>query len=90
MESIENVTPYATYPHDPVLVYNEEEQYVMDTYAQALLNGAAGWLQKFILGKGADPANDADWDTYVKEMEDLHIADLMEVHESAYARYAGQ
>ena len=89
VKSIEDVTPYATYPHDPVLVYNDEEQYVMDTYSQALLNGAAGWMQKFILGKDADPANDADWDAYVKEMESLHIADLMEIHESAYARTKG-
>ena len=89
VQSIKDVTPYAVSPHDPVLVYNDEEQYVMDTYAQALLNAAAGNLQKFILGKGADPANDADWDAFVKEMEGMNLAELKEIHESAYARTKG-
>lgn len=89
VKAIEDVTPHAVSPHDPILVYTEDEQYVMDTYAQALMNSAAGWMQKFILGKGADPASDADWDAYVKEMEALHIDDLKEIHEAAYARYKG-
>lgn len=87
-EALEIIAPAATGKHDPTLVYTEDEQYIYDTYRQALFDASLAELQKFILGTRDI---DTDWDVYVAEMEMMPgYEDLMKIHNDAYARYAGK
>jgi putative aldouronate transport system substrate-binding protein len=87
-EALDIISPAATGAHDPVLVYNDDEQYIYDTYRQSIYDASLAELQKFILGQRDV---DSDWDIFVAEMEMMSgYDDLMKIHNDAYARYAGK
>ena len=75
---------YATLENRPVLVFNEEEQNIYDTYWVALHDYARGNIQKFIAGE----RDVAEWDAYVAEVESdaYKFNDLMKIHEDCYNR----
>ncbi len=65
------------------LLYNEEEQTVWDTYAEALYSAAQTEWLKYALGQ----KDFAEWDTFQKMLEDnYHYNDVKAIHDSALAR----
>ena len=69
-------------------VYNADEQEVVDTYETAFKNFVKESRAKFITG-ALDPSDDAQWNAYLKELEQNGLEDLMEVAQEVYTRMNG-
>lgn len=70
----------------PVLTFTQDER---DTYNDTISN-VKSWIQQYKLGfimgtDGIDPSNDADWNAYLKGLEDNGIAAWREVYQNVYA-----
>ena len=70
------------------LVYNAEEQEVVTQYSQMVEDFAEEQLALFISG-AKDPNSDADWEAYLKAMEQEGALEWLEVAQSAYTRMKG-
>lgn len=65
------------------LLYNEDEQFVWDTYAETLYTTAQGEWSKFALGQ----KDFAEWDSFLQLLKDnYHYDEVKEIHDSALAR----
>ncbi len=65
------------------LIYNEEEQLVWDTYAEALYSAAQSEWSKYVLGQKSFD----EWDTFQKYLEDnYYYNEVKAIHESALER----
>ena len=70
------------------LVYNAEEQEVVTQYSEMVEDFAEEQLALFISG-AKDPNNDADWEAYLKAMEQEGALEWLEAAQSAYSRMKG-
>lgn len=69
------------------LLYNEEEQAVWDTYAEALYGAAQGEWSKFALGQ----KDFAEWDSFLQLLKDsYHYDEVKAIHDSALERVLGE
>ena len=70
------------------LTLTDEESEVVSTYA-ADINAAIGAAgPKFLTGEaGYDIDNDADWNAFVKSIQDMHTDDVIKAYQSALDRY---
>lgn len=84
IEAMERCLPYKYLaPRQYTLIYNDEEQQVIDSYLVSMYDYALGEYMKFCLGQ----RDLSEWDAYVKEVEDnYHLAEIKAVSESALAR----
>ena len=70
-------------PAQYYLTYNEEEQFVWDTYATTMYNYINGEWGKFVLGH----RDFSEWDNLLQELKDkYHYDEILKIHESALAR----
>ena len=70
------------------LVYNAEENEVISEYKSAYKSFVKEARRKFMTGV-MDPTNDADWEQYLKELEQNGQTELLEVSQAAYDRMHG-
>lgn len=84
VEAMERCLPYKYQaPAAPSLVFTDEEQIVVDTYAASMGAYALGEYMKFAMGQ----RDFAEWDDYVKTVEeDYGVGKLVEVYTAAYQR----
>lgn len=65
------------------LLYNEEEQFTWDLYAESLYTAAQGEWSKYALGQ----KDFSEWDSFQKMLEDsYHYNEVKAIHESALER----
>ncbi len=65
------------------LNFNEEEQFIYDTYATALYNYGTEQWTRFVLGQ----RDFAEWDNVLEEMKrKYHYDELLKIHEDALVR----
>lgn len=73
----------AQYP----LLYNEEEQFVWDSYAETLYTTAQGEWSKFALGQ----KDFAEWDSFLQLLKDeYYYEEVKAIHDSALKRVLGE
>jgi putative aldouronate transport system substrate-binding protein len=65
------------------LVYNEQEQEVMDSLHSTILSYVRESFARFVTG---DLSVDRDWDSYVAEFDKMGLADIIRVTQSAHDR----
>jgi putative aldouronate transport system substrate-binding protein len=70
---------------DPVIgiVYNVQEQEVMNEYHATILSYVTESFARFVMG---DLSLDRDWDSYVAEFDKMGLRDVIRVTQSAYDR----
>ena len=69
------------------LLYNEEEQYTWDLYAESLYSAAQGEWSKYALGQ----KDFAEWDSFLQMLKDSYYYDEVKaIHDSALARLLGE
>ncbi len=69
------------------LLYNEEEQFVWDMYAESLYTTAQGEWSKYALGQ----KDFAEWDNFQKMLEEnYYYNEVKAIHDSALARLLGE
>ncbi|MBR4110033.1 MAG: extracellular solute-binding protein [Oscillospiraceae bacterium] len=74
-------------PRQYALVYNEEEQYTWDLYAETLYTTAQGEWSKYALGQ----KDFAEWDSFLQLLKDSYYYDEVKaIHDSALARLLGE
>lgn len=77
-------------PHTPDEVftdvtYTDEEKDVQSDYYSLLKSYVGSQRNKFIAGD-LNPSSDADWNAYLKGMENLHLSELIKIAQAAYDR----
>ena len=65
------------------LVYNEQEQEIMDNYHRTIITYVEESFARFVMG---DLSIDRDWDRYVSEFNRMGLADVIRVTQSAWDR----
>ena len=80
-----------TFPEEVVynLVYNAEEAEVVSEY-KALVEQYIGDARALFISGAMDPNSDADWNDYLKALENEGLSKWMEVAQSAYDRMNGK
>ena len=81
-----NMLPYvkAADPNPIVgLIYNEQEQQVMNQYHSTIINYVHESYVRFVM---SDLSIDSDWDRYVAEFNRMGLADVIRVTQSCYDR----
>lgn len=68
-----------------LLVYTDEEKELVDEYIQLLKDQVASQRDLFITGD-KDINNDAQWNEYLKSLEDLKLSELIKTAQTAYDR----
>ena len=69
------------------LKFTDEEQAEIDAHYLEIKTYVESMRSQFITGV-ADIA--ADWDAYVQTIEDMGIADVLEVYQASYDRWNGK
>lgn len=67
------------------MVYTAEEHEVQEQYSTPVSTYINESITKFFAGEN-DPANDADWNEYLKNLESVGRSQLLKVAESSYGR----
>ena len=70
------------------LEYTEAEDGVREQYESTLLNHVKEQAKLFITGT-KNPSSDADWDAYVKQINEIGLTQMLEIQQSAYDRTHG-
>jgi putative aldouronate transport system substrate-binding protein len=65
------------------LVYNEQEQEIMDSLHSTILSYVRESFARFVTG---DLSIDRDWDSYIAEFKKMGLTDVIRVTQSAYDR----
>lgn len=82
--TIDNYEPYFTYQFPDMMMTEEELETI-----SGILTDIGKYVEearaRFIIGE--DDVT-ADWDAYVKNFEAMHVAELLEVYQTAYDRYS--
>ena len=65
------------------LIYNEQEQEIMDSLHPAILSYVRESFARFVTG---DLSVDRDWDAYIAEFSKMRLADVIRATQSAYDR----
>lgn len=83
---------YRSCPENPNvvyrIVYNAEENEVVSEVKTPLLQYVEEARALFVTGV-MDPANDADWDSYLSDLENIGMSDYVAAAQSAYDRMNG-
>ncbi len=69
-------------PQQPILAFNEEELAIKNSVGTTIQTYVDEQMAKFILGERSFDT----WDDYVKEVENLGLDQLKQIHEQSYAR----
>ena len=69
-------------PQQPILAFNEEELAIKNSVGTTIQTYVDEQMAKFILGERSFDT----WDDYVKEVENLGLNQLKQIHEQSYAR----
>ncbi len=67
------------------LEYNAEEDDVKEQYESTLTNYVREQTKLFIMGT-IDINSDADWNAYIKQIEELNLKGVLGIKQSAYDR----
>lgn len=74
-------------PRQYALLYNEDEQYTWDLYAETLYSTANSEWSKYALGQ----KDFAEWDSFLQLLKDSYYYDEVKaIHDSALARLLGE
>ena len=68
------------------LAFDSEEEAVRKKYLDALKNFNDEQLSKFLLGQRPM----SEWDAFQKELEDMHVDEVLAIYDSAYKRAMGE
>ena len=68
------------------LAFDSEEDAVRKEYRDALNNYNDEQLSKFLLGQRPM----SEWDAFQKELEDMHVDEVLAIYDSAYKRAMGE
>lgn len=71
------------------LEYTTEEDAVKEQYESTITNYVREQTKLFIMGS-IDINSDTDWNSYVKQIDELHMKDVLAVKQSAYDRVNGK
>ena len=82
-EDMETILPHATHTYPTGTLFNSEEAQVIDVYKVGVNEKAKEYMAKFMLG---DKDIEKDWDAYLKDLYDLGLQKVIDVHLSAYKR----
>ena len=87
MQETCTVVKNATVPDEIpyVIEYTADEKIERSQYWSAILSEVLKTRGKFIVGE-MDPNSDADWNTYLQNLENLHLTSLTTLAQTAYDR----
>lgn len=82
----ENTLPYSAYWFDvTMMTMNEDEQMTYSDYWTEIDSYIAEKTAKYITG---ELDVEADWETFLSDLEDLHLQDVVDAYQSAYDRFS--
>lgn len=82
----ENTLPYSAYWFDvTMMTLNQDEQDTYADYWTEIDTYIAEKTAKYITG---ELDIEADWDTFLKDLENLHLQDVIDAYQSAYDRFS--
>lgn len=88
MSYVQGLIPYQEAEQFPAgkMAFTEEEQNVIFMYETEIRSHVDEWTAWFIAGT-KDPGSDADWQEYVSAFESMHLSEVIQAYQTAYARY---
>lgn len=82
-ETMKNYDAYRTYKILPALALSEDDAATLAEMDATLLPFTQEYLAKFVTGS-LDPNNDADWEAYVGELQNIGIEDYLKILQTGY------
>jgi len=83
LKGAEDLVPYLVEDPWPTFIYTKEENAELSSFGSDIDKYVSEMRDKFIVGE----ASFEEWDDYVSKLENMGLADYMEIQQDAFERY---